>query len=359
MTIHADFAQWIAVVRYDVVSAGARPDQPEDPGGLGAPQGEAAPLGRGTLQPSAHIVGLPSAFLTIAPRRPLWGSHRFVLRSTLPLGSDREIVHPEVAPLGWGAVDAYLGVVNATGHPLPAEDATGLKPITYATRFGDREFTRDAGIPTSAFHVEEKQWVLCVKLPRTGTEPPGSRDDAAHVSQADVALTVLPDRSIVGRALYEVLPDSGRFLTVELPPGSKILWAAVEPDPVLPLRSGPGAWSIVLDAGRQDCICLVWKTPPAGAGAGAGAAATTQGMKPDLLDARIAPRRCRAVPDPGHRVDATRSGDRGDSDRPRAGHHGPGSARGSGPNGWASRSGRRWRSWTGARAAITSVSSLS
>ena len=86
------------------------------------------------LPSSAQVVG-PSTFWSIVPKRPLWGSHRFVLRSSLPLGTEREFVHPEVAPLGWGAVDAYVGIVNATGQPLAAEDATGLQRLSVSSHF--------------------------------------------------------------------------------------------------------------------------------------------------------------------------------------------------------------------------------
>jgi hypothetical protein len=261
LTIHSDFAQWVAVVRYDVAGGAVNEVDLRIPSAWAA--GAKLHLSGDDLQMTARVVD-SSAFWRVVPGRPLWGSHRFVLRSTLPLGVDREIVYPEVAPLGWGAVDAYLGIVNATGHPLASPDATGLKPLAYATHFLDREFTRDAGTPAGAFHVEKEVWALRVQLPRNGAEPPGSRDDAARVALADVMLSVQPDRSIVGRALYEVQPDSGRLLNFELPPGSTILWAAVEPNPAVPLRSGPGVWSIVLEGGRQDRFCLVWKTPPTG-----------------------------------------------------------------------------------------------
>jgi hypothetical protein len=266
LTIHADFAQWVAVIRYDVIGGGL------DRIDLRIPVAWAR---RARLQaagdeppPEPRIdAASGSAFFLIGPKRPLWGSHRLVLSSTLPLGSGREVVYPELSPLGRGEVDAYLGIVNATGRPLAAEDATGLQPVLYAFRFRDREFVRDAGTPAGAFRVVKKEWALRVQLPPGGTEPPGNRDDAARVSLADVALSVMPDRSILGRGLYDIVPDSGRLLTVELPPSSSILWAAVEPNATAPLRAGPSAWSIVVDSGRPERVCLIWKTPPADASA--------------------------------------------------------------------------------------------
>ena len=41
-----------------------------------------------------------SAFWSITPKRPIWGSQRFVLRSTLSLAADREIVHPQITLRG-------------------------------------------------------------------------------------------------------------------------------------------------------------------------------------------------------------------------------------------------------------------
>ncbi len=260
LRLYADFAEWVSVVRYDV-SGGAL-----DAIHLKMP---AAWASQATLHPSGEDFQLtsetrgPSAFWSITPRRPFWGSHRFVIRSTLPLSADREIVYPELVPQGKGAFDAYLGIVNATGHPLKSEGLTGLKPIDYATRFQDKEFERDVGTPDRAFHVLRNPWVLRIQLPRGAAESGGSQDDAARVALADLTMTMLPDRSIIGRAVYDTVPDSGHLLTIRLPAGSSILWAAVDSNPTIPLQSGPGAWSIVLDGRREERICVIWKTGPA------------------------------------------------------------------------------------------------
>lgn len=141
MTLYADFAQWVAVVRYDVMGGALDAIHLEIPAAWAA-------------QANLHISGEdfqltpgvrgPSTVWTIKPRRPLWGSHRLVIRSTLALPADREIVYPELAPLGKeGAFKAYLGIVNATGHPLTWEGSTGLQPIDYV--FQAKEFARDYG----------------------------------------------------------------------------------------------------------------------------------------------------------------------------------------------------------------------
>ncbi|MGP0062350.1 MAG: hypothetical protein ACLQGP_01945 [Isosphaeraceae bacterium] len=261
MTLYADFAEWVSVLRYDVTGGAL------DALHLKMPAAWAA---QATLHPSGEDFQLtsetrgPSSVWSITPRRPFWGSHRFVIRSTLPLTSDREIVYPDLAPMGNnGTFDAYLGIVNATGHPLISEGLTGLDLIDYATRFQDNEFARDIGTPDRAFHVRSNPWVLRIQLPRVTPESAGSQDHGAHVASADLTMTVLPDRSIIGRAIYETVADSGHLLTIQLPAGSEILWAVVDSNPTIPLRSGPGAWSIVRDGRREERIRVIWKTGPA------------------------------------------------------------------------------------------------
>ncbi len=72
----------------------------------------------------------------------------------------------------------------------------------------------------------------------------------------------MPDRSSIGRAVYETVPGSGRLLSFELPAASTLLWATVDSTPTTPLRSSPGTWSIPLDDRRQSRIALIWKTDP-------------------------------------------------------------------------------------------------
>jgi hypothetical protein len=262
LTIGPDVADWTSVIRYDVVGGGLDRIDLKIP----APWAARARLyhSGADLRSPAQVVG-PSAFWTISPPRPLWGSHRLVLRSSLPLVSLGEIAFPEVAPLGkQGAVDAYFRMINAAGRPLAAEDATGLRkllPIFHAARFRDREFARDDGTPSGIYRMEEKSWALRIPLTRTGSAPRGLADEAARVALADVMVTVMPDRSVLGRALYEIIPESGRLLSVQLPAGSTILWASVEPTPAVPLRAGPSAWSIALTPPQPERVCLIWRAP--------------------------------------------------------------------------------------------------
>jgi hypothetical protein len=264
LTLHPNLAEWTVALRYDA-SGGAL-----DAIHFKMPASWAANV---KLQPRRHdfqaaseIRG-PLAFWTITPRRPIWGSHRFVLRSTLPLRADPEIEHPEIAPLGRGAVDAYLGIVNATGQPLSVEGSNGLQPIPYQSRFQDRAFAGDVGTPDRAYRVIRESWTLRIHLPRrSGTDSRPAGDDSARIALADVAMAILPDRSAVWRSVYDTVPSGGRLLTIDLPAGSSIQSATVDGNPAVPLRSATGSWAFVLDGRGQNRICLVGNTQETPAG---------------------------------------------------------------------------------------------
>ena len=162
-------------------------------------------------------------------------------------------------------MNAYLRVVNATGRPLAPADATGLRrilPIFQAAGFADRVFSRDEGTNAGTYRVEAPTWALRIPISAGGAKATGTRDDAARVDLADVTLTVMPDRSVLGRALYDLDPDGGRMLTVNLPADGVILWAADEPEPTVPLRDGASRWSFAVDPDRLGRVCVIWRTPP-------------------------------------------------------------------------------------------------
>ena len=68
-----------------------------------------------------------TAVWTITPERPVWGSQRLVMRSSRPLPADREMPFPDISPLGRGAVDACLAVVNGDRRPATIENPVGLE----------------------------------------------------------------------------------------------------------------------------------------------------------------------------------------------------------------------------------------
>jgi hypothetical protein len=281
MTLFPDLAEWVSVVRYDVMGGGLDTILLEVPGAW-ADQATIHLSGE-DFQLASEPRG-PSVQWKIAPRRPLWGSHRLVVRSRRPLPEDRDIVYPEIQPRGNGVFEAFLGVVNATGYPLPSEGSTGLQKIDPSTQFHAKEFIRDIGTFAGAYRVHRAPWVLRQRLPRSLPESGSSADDGARVALADLSMTVLPDRSIVGCAIYETVPDSGRLLSIELPADSSILWAAVDANPTIPLRRGPNSWSIALDARREDRICLIWRTK-------ASAVSQSGGWKGALPRAGVGPSR--------------------------------------------------------------------
>ncbi len=116
-----------------------------------------------------------------------------------------------------------------------------------SSKFQAREFAKFAGTAVGAFRVVQKSWILKVQSPRSPSSDRDSRDGSARVAFADITLEVMPDRSIIGRAVYETVPGSGSKLSYELPPDSSLLWATVDFNNAIPLRSPTGTWSIACD----------------------------------------------------------------------------------------------------------------
>ena len=259
MTIHPDSAEWLAVLRYDVVGGALDSIHLRMPASWAA----AAELhfSGGGHQLTTETRG-QTAVWTITPERPVWGSQRLVIRSSRALLADREITYPEISPLGRGAVDAALAVVNATGHAATIENPVGLERIDYSSRFQARDFAVDAGTPLGAFHVVRESPILGVQLPRDAAGTSDSPDATARLAFADVTVVVMPDHSSTGRATYELVPGSGSFLSFELPEGSSLLWATVDSSPVIPVRVKSGVWSIALEDRRQPHVGLIWRTDP-------------------------------------------------------------------------------------------------
>jgi hypothetical protein len=257
MTIHPDSAEWVAVLRYDVVGGALDVIHLRMPTVWAA--GAVLHLTGSKYQLTTETRG-PSAYWTITPERPIWGSQRFVLRSTRLLGADREIAHPEISPLGRGGVDAFLGIVNATGRPPATEIAVGLDKISYATRFQAREFASDFGTAVSAYRATREGWSLRVPLPRNLGRANDSQDGSARVALADVTVVATPGESSIGRAVYETVAESGSSLSFALARGCSLLWATVDGIPVTPFQSSSGRWTIALDDRRPARVGLIWKT---------------------------------------------------------------------------------------------------
>ena len=208
MTIHPDSAEWLAVLRYDVVGGALDAIHLRMPASWSA----AAEL---HFSGSGHQLTTETrgqtAVWTITPERPVWGSQRLVLRSSRPLPAEREITYPEISPLGRGAVDAALAVVNATGRPATIENPVGLERIEYSSRFRAREFAAATGTPLGAFRVVKESPILKVQLPRELRVAGESRDGSARVGFADMKVVVMPEGSSLGQGTYEAVPAAVRF----------------------------------------------------------------------------------------------------------------------------------------------------
>lgn len=268
ITIHPDSAEWVAVLRYDV--AGGALDSIH----LKLPTTWAmraqVDLAGGKFRHRFDPLG-PFMFWKLSPERAVWGSQRVVLRSALPLLPGQELQLPEIAPLGRGVADTYLGLVYATGSTLTTAGSSGLHEIRYASRFKDEEFGDVPGTNCRAFHVQRDNWSLKVQIPPATDDAGGTAKESARVVSADVDVTMLPDRSLQGRAVYETQAHTGRFLLAELPPDSTLLWTTVDQSPTAPLRSSEGRWLIPLGEQGPCRVSLFWSaTDPVVGSTGSG-----------------------------------------------------------------------------------------
>ena len=256
ITIHPDSADWVAVLRYDVVGGALDAIHLKMPAAWAAKA--ELQLAGSEYQLTTETRG-SSAFWSITPERPIWGSQRFVLRSELSQGADREVVQPEISPLGRGAVDAYVAVVNASGRALSIDNSVGLERIAYGERFRAREFAVHAGAALGAYRVNVEPWVLRVQLARSASETGDSQSGFAALSFADLTVVAMPDRSSVGRAVYETIASSGSVFAFELPPGGELVWATVDSDTAVPLRSDSGTYSIALPDRGPSRVGVIWQ----------------------------------------------------------------------------------------------------
>lgn len=157
IAVLADTVEWTAVLRYDVMGGALDVIHVKMPVSWSA--SAELRLAGDDYQLTTETRG-PSALWSITPRRPIRGSQRFVLHSVQPLTGEREIVHPELTPLGKGAVDASLAIVSATARPLTVDSAVGLVKIPYSSKFQAGEFVIDTGTPVAAYQVTKEAWSL-------------------------------------------------------------------------------------------------------------------------------------------------------------------------------------------------------
>jgi hypothetical protein len=178
-----------------------------------------------------------------------------------------DLPFPELNPLGRGAVDTYLCLVNASGRELDTEGSPGLQEIVDEGKFRAPEFGSAQGVPRHIYHVRRESWSLKTRLRsdhRLGVGQSESEQGQARVALADLTCCLRGDGSILGLACYEIEPHTGPFVTIDLPPRSEPLWAALDATAVPLLRASAGRWLIPLTESAEDelQVRLIWEMAP-------------------------------------------------------------------------------------------------
>ncbi|QEH37894.1 hypothetical protein OJF2_64860 [Aquisphaera giovannonii] len=285
VTLGPDAAEWVAALRLDVRGG------PLESVRLRIPRPWAAAAtarfdGEPPRRPAEDRS--PASTWTLTPDRPIWGSRRLVIRSSIALTAGQEIQHPEIILAGASSVETYLALAYPEGSPLTTAGSSAFQQVAYAGRFRDEEFRLLPGMQARAFHVERDPWSLKVQLPPAPGASRGDADATARAVSAEMDLTVLPDRSVRGRSVFEVQPRSGRFLAVELPPGGVMLWATADQAPARPVRAADLRWLVPLGDRAASQVAVFWGAPPPEAGrAGAAWSQPIPAAGPDRVPARV------------------------------------------------------------------------
>ena len=261
LTLLSETAEWVASIRYDVSGGAASLVH------LRLPTEWAANARLSVEGQSYHIspeTRGASTFWIIRPEHPIWGEQRLVVRATMPLPRHGDLLFPELIPLGRGAADTYLALIDASGNRARIEASTGLQPVVSEGRFRAREFASALTVAPQVFHVRLEAWTLRVLDPYHARTSARFDGEPARVSLAEQTCTLRTDRSIVGMAAYEVLPRSGSFLTIEAPARSSPIWASINGDPVIPLKDSDDHWMLPVDSASDQPARarLIWTTPP-------------------------------------------------------------------------------------------------
>lgn len=203
-----------------------------------------------------------STVWTIRPDRPIWGTRELILRAvrTLPKGEPLET--PRLEPLGWGSVETYLILADASGRAEPLTNSSGLQPIPLSRLPGEDRPARTAGQPpTLAWLVKQDGWSLKIPpLPRSsGVE--GTDSDESRVEFADVRCSIAEDGTVLGQARYELDSKPGSSLTIVLPRGGEALAADVDGASVRPILKEKNRWVVAIDRDRRPKqVGFLWRS---------------------------------------------------------------------------------------------------
>jgi hypothetical protein len=310
LSILPEYASWVAALRYDVTGGPVEAVHLKLPMAWVAPPAQVTvKLPGETLELTAETRGADTYWM-IVPKHPIWGVQGLIVKSLIPLPKRAELTFPVVSPLGRGAVNTYLSVLNASGRAVSNEVSPELKPVADETRFRPEEFAglspslSPPSVMPSLYHVEREGWFLKVRWPREPEPVPvpvavadprqDPEPDGARVGHADLVCTLRPDGSWVGVATYEVAPRSESFLTIVPPARSEPLWAAIDNLPVPPLRAASGRWLIPLGETTTTPdrveVRMIWTTAStAGAGSGSVRKDTAEPLALPVLTQRHVP----------------------------------------------------------------------
>ena len=166
---------------------------------------------------------------TIRPDRPIWGARTLILRAIRPLPRVVPLDAPRLEPLGWGSVETYLILTDASERELVLRDVFGLQSIPLSRLpAADRPLEVAGEPPSSAWLVKQDRWTLRIPKPLGTVVDQGTDADETLVEFADIHAAVGEDGSLLGRARFELASKTGAALTVVLPRGGQVLAATVE-----------------------------------------------------------------------------------------------------------------------------------
>ncbi len=250
-------AEWLAVLQYDVASG------PLDTINLRLPsewaKSATVRLDNLTYQRVTETRG-ENTFWSIRPERPIWGAQRLLVRSTLPFPRGAARAFPDLSPLGRGAVETYLRVVNQVGQPLTAEGSLGVQPVALTSLPVDEALAARAlsAAATTAYHVVKPGWSLRIAKRGDAIERPGEPEKRPSADHVEIACTLAADGSSEGMALCDVERGAGAFLPVRLARAAP-LWASVNGSPARLLKAGPDEWLIPLVEESESRVRLAWQ----------------------------------------------------------------------------------------------------
>ena len=261
LTIEPETASWVAVLQYDV-SGG-----PLEAINLKLPSNWARSasvwLAGVAHQQIAETRG-DTTYWSIRPDRSLWGSQRLVVRASAPFGAGETRGFPDINPLGYGAVDSFMTVVNATRRKLDITPSAGLQTIAAGAVPPDDELSAastGAAVPT-AYRVVKPGWSLRLEKPVEVNKVSGDTDQSA-LRHAELSCVLGADGSLWGSGRYQLSPRSGPFLGVEMPNGGVPFWVSVNGAPARLSKASAGRWEIPLMDELGGRVELVWRVEKA------------------------------------------------------------------------------------------------